>query len=118
VPEMLKAFPAVPESRPKVERGPVKEFSGGYEEHKQELGARIAAHPTARLNVRGKWDCRGVCHDGKGDTGLFYDPAGNFVWCNADPPCDLPTISRAFGMRPPLSGGPPTSVKRRDAGVL
>jgi hypothetical protein len=118
VPEMLKAFPAVPESRSKVERGPVKEFSGSYEEHKRELGARIAAHPTARRNGRGKWDCRGVCHDGKGDTGLFYDPTDDFVWCNADPPCDLGTISRAFGMRPPPSVGTTASVTDRFVGVL
>ncbi len=62
----------------------------------KELGARIAAHSTAKRNGRGNWDARAVCHDGKGATGLFYDPSQNFVWCNAG--CDLAKISRAFGV--------------------
>lgn len=98
--EMLAAFPAAPAPKPKQppRAKTLDELSGPYEAWKRELGARIVAHPTARLNGSGKWDCRGVCHDGRGDTGLFYDPAANFIWCNREPSCELSVIARAFGL--------------------
>ncbi len=94
--ELLAAFPAV--VKPRVVR-PVSSLNAysDLEGSKKELGARIAAHSTAKRNGRGNWDCRAVCHDGNGATGLFYDPSQNFVWCNAG--CDLAKISRAFGVR-------------------
>src|SRR5262249_42630549 len=61
-----------------------------------ELGRRIMAHPTARQNSSGKWDCQGTCHDGQGDTGLFYDPHTNQAHCNKK--CDQTAILRAFGL--------------------
>jgi hypothetical protein len=72
---------------------------------KAELGRRIVAHATARQNNQGKWDCRGVCHNGNGDSGLFYDPKTNATHCNKD--CDEATILRAFGLpdRPNGSNG-------------
>jgi hypothetical protein len=98
--ELMKAFPAVPEARPKpvAPRRPkrIAELTGDFEAYKRELGARISEHPTARRNGRGKWDCKAVCHDGKGGTGLFFDPAQNFVWCNSG--CTLSTIAGAFGI--------------------
>jgi hypothetical protein len=112
--EMLAAFPPAPEEMPK--RGPLFKSpsalpSSGLDELKRELGARIEAHPTARRNGRGKIDCRGVCHDGKGSTGLFYDVNKNFVWCNAETPCDLSTIMRAFGLEP--TAPPPRAGRDR-----
>jgi hypothetical protein len=100
--EMLEAFPAAPEAtRPKPQREPktLEELSGDFEAFKRELGSRIMSHPTARHNGRGNWDGRAVCHNGRGSTGLFYDPSQNFVWCNAKPSCDLATIASAFGLR-------------------
>jgi len=61
-----------------------------------ELGRRITGHETARRNGGGKIDCRGVCHDGEGNSGLFYDPATNQARCNRG--CDQATIFRAFGL--------------------
>ncbi len=61
-----------------------------------ELGRRIVAHETARKNGSGKYDCRGICHDGKGNTGLFYDPAINQAHCNKG--CEQAAILRAFGL--------------------
>jgi hypothetical protein len=100
--EMLEAFPAIPEAtRPKPPRPPktILDLTGDFEAFKRELGLRIMSHPTARHNGRGNWDGRAVCHNGRGSTGLFYDPSQNFVWCNAKPSCDLATIASAFGLR-------------------
>lgn len=78
---------------------PVEKLTGDFERFKRELGRRIMEHPSAHKNGSGKWDCRALCHDGKGTTGLFYDPLENFIWCNAEPPCDLvQTIAPAFGV--------------------
>jgi hypothetical protein len=97
--EMLAAFPAVPAApKPRFDFRP-RRAADTLEEHKRELGACIAAHESARRNGSGNWDCRGVCHDGKGATGLFYDPKTNGVTCNSG--CDLATIARAFGVRMP-----------------
>lgn len=63
---------------------------------KSELGRRVMAHPKAKQNKQGKWDCRGICHGGKGSSGLFYDPATNGTYCNKN--CDEATILRAFGL--------------------
>jgi hypothetical protein len=96
--EMLAAFPAAPEAKPKPPRAPktLLELTGDFEDYKREIGARISTHATARRNGRGNWDCRAVCHNGKGSTGLFYDPSDNFICCNAG--CDLATIALAFGI--------------------
>jgi len=98
--EMLAAFPAAPEAKPKPQRPPktIIELTGDFEDYKREIGAQICSHATARRNGRGNWDCRAVCHNGKGSTGLFYDPSQNFVWCNAELSCDLDTIARAVGV--------------------
>jgi hypothetical protein len=99
--EMLAAFPAIPEAtRPKPARPPktILDLTGDFEAFKRELGSRISSHQTARRNGRGNFDCRAVCHNGRGSTGLFYDPSQNFVWCNAEPSCDLATIALAFDL--------------------
>ncbi len=102
--EMCAAFDEAPEEKPKskYKAPPVTEMSGELEKYKRELGERIANHPSAQRNGRGNFDCRAICHDGKGTTGLFYDPSSNFARCNADPSCDLTSIASAFGM-PPLN---------------
>lgn len=61
-----------------------------------ELGRRIIAHETAKKNGSGKYDCRGICHGGNGNTGLFYDPENNQAYCNNR--CDQAAILRAFGL--------------------
>jgi hypothetical protein len=98
--EMRAAFPAVPDAEPKSQRPPktILDLTGDFEDFKRELGARISAHQTARRNGRGNWDCRAVCHNGRGTTGLFYDPSQNFIWCTKEPSCDLASIAHAFGL--------------------
>jgi len=94
--EMLAAFPAAPrQENMKTDQG----SNGGFatwDALRAELGRRIIAHETARKNAKGNWDCRGICHDGEGNTGLFYNPSTNQVNCNSK--CDQPMILRAFGL--------------------
>jgi hypothetical protein len=61
-----------------------------------ELGRRIMAHPSARPNGQGKWNCCALCHGGKGSIGISYDQATNQAYCNKG--CDQATVLRAFGL--------------------
>lgn len=68
------------------------------EDVKAELRARIMEMPS--WSVSGKWGCaNGVCHNGKGDTGLRVDLASGAVTCWSD--CSLETILNAFGLEIP-----------------
>ncbi len=68
------------------------------EDVKAELRARIMALPS--WSTSGKWGCaNGVCHDGKGDTGLRVDLASGAVTCWSE--CSLEQILRAFGLEIP-----------------
>lgn len=61
-----------------------------------ELRRRIAAHPTARRNGRGNYDCQGICHDGNGNTGLMMNPTTKAVHCTAG--CTHAQVLQAFGL--------------------
>lgn len=68
-----------------------------------ELGRRIIAHETAQKNNAGKYDCRGLCHNGRGNTGIFYDPVTNQAYCNKG--CEQAALLRAFGLpEKPVNG--------------
>jgi putative DNA primase/helicase len=105
--ELLSAFPAVEtEGRSNTRRNDVP--TGGFatwDALRAELGRRIMAHETARKNSAGNWDCRGICHDGEGNTGLFYVPSTNQAHCNSH--CEQEVILRAFGLpeKPEEKGG-------------
>ena len=65
---------------------------------KAELRARIMQLPS--WSVSGKWGCaNGVCHNGKGDTGLRVDLASGAVTCWSE--CSLQQILSAFGLELP-----------------
>lgn len=88
--------------RPQRKPETVRRFAT-WAELRHELGERIRNHETARRNSSGNYDCRAICHDGKGSTGLFYDPAVNQATCNKG--CDQTVILRAFGL-PDKPDGP------------
>jgi hypothetical protein len=67
-----------------------------WDDLRAELGRRIAAHESAHKNSSGNIDCRGVCHNGEGKTGLYYSPSKNTAHCNKG--CDQATILQAFGL--------------------
>ncbi len=96
--EMLAAFPAIPDHKPHNEyaRKTIDALTSPFEAWKRELGQRIAAHRSARRNGRSKVDCQGICHNGKGNTGLFFDPSTNFIQCNSG--CELSRVAAAFGL--------------------
>jgi hypothetical protein len=95
--EMCAAFPAAPPRRPAPPAARVAcDAASGLDGLKRELGRRIIEHESSTRNRAARWDCRGICHNGKGGKGMFYDPALNYVCCNSG--CDLFKIARAFGI--------------------
>jgi len=119
--EMMAAFPPVPKKeKPRDSSAGANNgwaAGGGYatwDALRAELGRRIEAHESARRNAAGRIDCRGICHSGEGNTGLFYDPSTNQAHCNKG--CDQAAILRAFGLpeAPDLSAG--GSKKKTAAG--
>jgi hypothetical protein len=96
--ELLAAFPAAEKTGTKPEHFRNGNQTSGHfatwDALRAELGRRIMAHPTTRQNGSGNWDCRGICHDGEGNTGLFYNPSTNQAHCNSY--CEQAAILRAF----------------------
>ncbi len=93
--EMLDAFPATA-TRPKPKAG--QTTTGSYPTYDAiyaELGRLMMAHPTAEQNSSGKWDVQGICHNGKGNTGAFWDPVKGRGYCNV---CDEATMLRGWGL--------------------
>lgn len=102
--ELLDAFPPVEDKKSGKNSKSKRSNTGIFETWdalRAELGRRIANHESAQTNGSGKIDCRGICHNGKGGTGLFYDPSTNQAHCNNG--CGEVDILRAFG----LPGHPP-----------
>lgn len=93
--ELLAAFPAVAEESRVFSRPSAGQFAT-WDALRAELGRRVMADEYATKNSLGRWDCRARCHDGKGRTGLFYDPGTNQTRCNKG--CDQATILRVYGL--------------------
>lgn len=115
--KLLDAFPPVPEEKEAKKRTPSSNRTGTFSTWGAllaELGRRIEAHESARRNDSGKIDCRGICHNGKGNTSLFFDPSTNKAICNKG--CDQAAILRAFGLpeKPEFQAG--TDQPRRTEG--
>ncbi|MEW6208722.1 MAG: DUF3631 domain-containing protein [Acidobacteriota bacterium] len=96
---LLAAFPPVVEARQSAKRNgrpqPVSNYAT-WDALWAEWGRRLMAHPSAHNNGAGNWDCQGLCHDGKGATGLVYFPARNRGHCNKG--CDESAVLAAFGL--------------------
>lgn len=61
-----------------------------------ELRRRIMAHPTARINKDGWCHCKGICHNGQGDTAIMFNPATGAVKCMNN--CEHGRVLVAFGL--------------------
>jgi hypothetical protein len=61
-----------------------------------ELRRRIMAHPTARINKDGWWHCKGICHNGQGDTAIMFNPATGAVKCMNN--CEHERLLITFGL--------------------
>jgi hypothetical protein len=100
--EMAAAFPAVESSSSWQSPAP---GSGNYETWDDlgaELRRRMYAHPTAHRQGE-KIVLKGVCHDGKGDSALFFNTITGKYHCDNDG-CRKEDILRAFGLPEKSSG--------------
>lgn len=103
VSDMLSAFPVRKKGEEKTAKGSMKlkavtsnsEFAT-HEERHSELVRRIITHPTATRNDRGNYDCRGICHNGAGNTAILYAPQTEAVHCNKG--CSYFDILRVFDL--------------------
>jgi hypothetical protein len=96
--QMAAAFPAV-ESGGDSKWQPPAPGSGEYrtwDDLGAELRRRMAAHPTAHRQGE-KIVLKGVCHDGKGDSALFFNTITGKYHCDNDG-CRKEDILRAFGL--------------------
>lgn len=102
VEEMLSAFPPVSqppvtktEDMPRADVKDTKMFST-WDDLNAELKRRIMQHPTARINGDDWFHCRGLCHNGRGDTAIMFNPATGAVKCMNG--CSHKDVLRAFGL--------------------
>lgn len=100
--EVRAAFPPAGEPQaakaddaPRADAGNALVFAT-WEDLNAELKRRIMRHPTACMNGDGWFHCRGVCHDGNGDTAVMFNPATGAVKCMAG--CSHKDLLRAFGL--------------------
>ncbi len=94
--ELREGFPFAPPVK-HVEKYRKTTFTT-LDEVKAELRARIMEMPS--WTTSGKWGCaNGICHNGKGDTGLRVDLASGAVTCWSE--CSLEQILHAFGLEMP-----------------
>mgnify|MGYP000479297281 CR=1 FL=1 len=95
--ELREGFPFSPPPK-HVEKYRSLPTADSLESVKAELRARIMQLPS--WSVSGKWgSANGVCHNGKGDTGLRVDLASGAVTCWSE--CSLEQILHAFGLEMP-----------------
>jgi len=73
-----------------------------WESLRSELGRRVISR--GRQNSTGKWDARALCHNGKGQSGIFYDPATNRTICNVRCSEEKILLSEGLPSRPQNSG--------------
>lgn len=72
-----------------------------FEDRHAELVSRVLS--KAKQNGNGNFDTRALCHSGKNETGLFYNPNEPELFkqiiCNKKPfPCDYKAKLRGFGL--------------------
>jgi len=96
--ELREGFPfSLPPKHIEKYRKPTTIFRT-LDDVKAECRARIMEMPS--WSAHGKWGCaNGVCHGGKGDTGLRIDLASGAITCWSN--CSLEQILGAFGLEIP-----------------
>lgn len=94
--EMRAAFPK-DERQTKAQPDPSHDDQSmltSWDDLNAELKRRIMQ--TAKQNRKGIFERSGICHNGKGETALCFNPATGAVWCNNG--CDMKVIYGAFGL--------------------
>ena len=79
-----------------------------------ELRRRLLSHSTCKIDQDGQWaHCKGICHNGKGNTALALNVASGSYFCQAG--CTTAAILRAFGL--PATPGLPANRQKSEASV-
>ena len=96
VEQMLASFPT-----PAAQAAPMRDYEEGgdyptWDDLGNELRRRMAAHPTAHQQGD-KIVLQGICHDGKGNSALFFNVLTGKYHCDNDG-CTKEDILRAFGL--------------------
>ncbi len=105
VSQMLAAFPS-----PEEQNAPMRDYDEGrgdyptWDDLGNELRKRMAAHPTAHVQSD-KIVLQGICHNGKGNSALFYNTITGKYHCDNDG-CRKEDILRAFGLPERPTGKP------------
>lgn len=94
--EMRDAYAAPEASVPTLQVSAPYGANGfaSWEELNAELKRRIMAQ--AKINNRGIFEMRGICHAGNGETALMFNPATGAVHCNKE--CPYSVILNSFGL--------------------
>lgn len=104
VEELLTVFPPLDKTQTaKAENAPHTNNNleiNSWESINAELKRRIMQHPTAHMNDDGWFHCRGICHDGNGDTAIMFNPATGAVKCMAG--CSHNDLLLTFGLPIPF----------------
>lgn len=84
-----------------------------------ELRRRFLSHSTCRIDQDGQWaHCKGICHNGKGNTALALNVASGSYFCHAG--CTTAAILQAFGL-PATPGctppGLPTNRQKSEGSI-
>jgi hypothetical protein len=67
-----------------------------FEELNAELKRRIMSHDTAKMQNDGWWHCKGICHDGNGNSAIMFNPSTGAVKCMSG--CSHSDLLQAFGL--------------------
>jgi hypothetical protein len=110
VAEMLAAFPAPRKSQPLIFAGSsTSSFSPDWVELNAELKRRISQ--TGRMNRRGIIETKGVCHSGRSNSAVMFNPATGAVKCLNG--CAHAEVLRAFGLPEKPVGSSTSSSSQR-----
>lgn len=113
--ELREGFPYNPPKKHVEQYRKPAQTPQTLDEVKAELRARVMELPS--WTTSGKWGCaNGVCHGGKGDTGLRVDLASGAVTCWSN--CTLEQILQAFGLEIPRKGDVQFVPKREQKSEL
>jgi Bifunctional DNA primase/polymerase, N-terminal/AAA domain len=93
-PDWLLTLVTKPDDKP--QQKPAQGEFANWDALRAELGRRIIARGSGKPNKAGNYDCQAICHNGKGKTGLFYNPATNQSYCNQN--CDQSQLLRTFSL--------------------
>jgi AAA domain len=111
VEDMRAAFPDAPSSDNLQTSAVTKQTQfPTWDNLNAELKRRIMSHPTAKINNDGWWHCKGVCHNGKNNSAIMFNPATGAVKCMNG--CNHAEVLIAFGLPDHPNGNKAATVPK------